>query len=438
MLIYIVPLSLIYSTERGQKIGPSSRSQLTRKLKLKKLGTANPHAGHSYSQNQVMVKFKSNLSDMKVTTTLNAYGTKQLKRIPRLDVFVLQIPDHLTVDETLTMLKLNPDIEYAEPNYKTYTCLTPNDLLFAYQYSLHNTGQSIGVPGSPSGQSRADIRAPEAWEETRGSDGVVVAVIDSGLDFNHPDLANKYSSRGRDLVNDDFDATDDSGHGTYTSGIIAAETNNSEGIAGVAWNCKVLPVKAIDTDGTGLYSWMIDGIIWAADQGVDVISLSIGGDVPADALEAALKYAYDLGVVIVASAGNDTGSVVYPAAYDDYVLACAATDYNDVRPDWSNSGPEIDVAAPGDRVISCYPAWALPQGTLPYIFGFGTSASAPIVAGLAALIKSLKPWLTPLDIMNIIRYTSDDINATEYPGRDDFIGYGRINMEKALVPIKIK
>ena len=385
-----------------------------------------------------MVKFRSEVGESKKTATLNAYRTKALKRIPQIDVFVLEVPDNLTVDETITMMKMNPDIEYAEPNSTTYTCLTPNDLLFAYQYALHNTGQSIGVPGSPSGQSRADIRAPEAWEETKGNSDVVVAVIDSGLDFNHPDLDEKYSSRGRDLVNDDFDATDDLGHGTFTSGLIAAETNNSEGIAGAAWNCRVLPVKAIDTDGTGLYSWLIEGIIWAADQGADVISLSIGGDVPAAALEAALKHAFDLGVVIASAAGNDSTSVIYPAAYDDYVLACAATDYNDIRPDWSNYGPEIDVAAPGDRILSCYPAWALPQGTLPYIFGFGTSASAPLVASLAALIKSIKPWLSPTDIMNIIRYTSDDINASEYPSWDEFIGYGRINMEKALVPVKIK
>ena len=154
--------------------------------------------------------------------------------------------------------------------------------------------------------------------------------------------------------------------------------------------------------------------------------------------EDALKYAYQKGVVIVASAGNDSGLVIYPAAYDNYVLAVAATDYNDTRTPWSNSGSQIDVAAPGDRIIGCYPVWALPGGTLPYVFGFGTSASAAYTSGLAALIVSIKPWLTPDEVLDIIRFSSDDVNGAEFPGIDEFIGHGRINMEKALVPIKIK
>jgi subtilisin family serine protease len=129
--------------------------------------------------------------------------------------------------------------------------------------------------------------------------------------------------------------------------------------------------------------------------------------------------------------------VYYPAAYDAYCLAVAATDYNDTRTTWSNFGPEVDVAAPGDWVLSIVPTWYWGPDYLPYAFGDGTSASAPHVAGLAALIKGLKPWLSVDDIMNVIRFSADDVNSTEYPGRDDYIGHGRINMEKALVPIKI-
>jgi subtilisin family serine protease len=237
-------------------------------------------------------------------------------------------------------------------------------------------------------------------------------------------------------VNDDFDADDDNGHGTHVAGIAAAETNNTEGSAGVGWDCMILPVKVMDSEGSGYYSWIIEGIRWATDNGAHVINLSLGGEADATSLEAAIAYAVSKGTVCVASAGNDGNSVLYPAAYDN-CLAVAATDNTDNRPDWSNPGPEIDVAAPGDAVLSCVPTWFFGEDSFPYAFGFGTSMAAPHVAGLAALIKDLKPWLSVSEIMDIIRFTADDVNSAANPGKDDLIGYGRINMEKALVPIII-
>jgi len=193
----------------------------------------------------------------------------------------------------------------------------------------------------------------------------------------------------------------------------------------------------MDAEGSGYYDWIIDGIIWAADNGADVINLSLGGDEPAQSLEDAVKYVFEKNIVIAAAAGNDGVAVLYPAAYDDYCLAVAATDYNDSCADWSNFGSEVDVAAPGERVISLVPTWYWGPDSLPYAFGYGTSMSTPHVAGLAALIKSIKPWLNARDIMNVIFFSADDVNSADYPGKDEFIGYGRINMEKALVPIKI-
>jgi subtilisin family serine protease len=139
----------------------------------------------------------------------------------------------------------------------------------------------------------------------------------------------------------------------------------------------------------------------------------------------------------VASAGNDDDFVYYPAAYDEYCIAVAATDYNDERPEWSNFGPEVDVAAPGIRIISCVPTWFWGPGSYPYGYAGGTSQAAPHVAGLAALIKDLKPWLRVDEIIDIIRYTAEDVNSATSPGLDEFIGYGRINMDTALVPIKL-
>ncbi len=347
----------------------------------------------------------------------------------------MKLPEDITVEKMVYVMSQNPDIEYAEPNYKAY--IATNDTFFKYQYALQNTGQEIGIPGSPQGSERADIKAPAAWIETKGDPDTLIAIIDTGVDLEHPDIKDKIFSPGRDFVNDDDDATDDEGHGTFVAGIAAASTNNNEGIAGVAWNCQVLPIKTMDSDGIGSYWDIIEGIVWAVDNGADVINLSLGGDVPAEALEDAVQYAYENGVVVVAAAGNDTDFVLYPAAYDEYCLAVAATDYNDERPYWSNPGPEIDVAAPGMDIISLVPTWYFGPDSLPYGYGKGTSASTPHVAGLAALIIGIKPWLTVSEIMTIIRYSADDINSADYPGNDEFIGYGRINMEKALVPIKI-
>jgi len=256
--------------------------------------------------------------------------------------------------------------------------------------------------------------------------------------MTHPDLAAKLKNSGRDFVNNDFDASDDYYHGTFVAGIVGAETNNNEGIAGVAWNCKILPIKVLDDKGVGTTANVVLGIQWAADNGADIINLSLGAEAGSETLRQACKYAFDKGKVIVASAGN-TGAdtVMFPAAYDNYVLAVAATDYNDARAAFSNTGAEVDVAAPGVHILSTVPTWLHPTA-LPYAFEDGTSGATPHVSGLAALIKGLKPLLTPIDIMNVIRYSADDVNSAQYPGKDVFLGYGRINMEKALVPLKIE
>ncbi|MDH7512604.1 MAG: S8 family peptidase [Clostridiales bacterium] len=391
-----------------------------------------------YAPGQVLVKFKPSLRAQLIDATLAAYETELIRRIHDIEVYQVQIPSYTSVEEMVFALNQNPDVEYAEPNYATRLAVTPNDSLFNYQYYLYNSGQEIGPSGSPRGKAQADIKATAAWEETKGSPDVLIAVIDTGVDLLHPDLKNKIHSAGRDFINNDFDATDDHGHGTIVASVAAAETNNKEGIAGVAWNSKILPVKVMDQKGEGYYSELISGIMWAVANGASVINLSLGGDEVSDSLRNALKYAYDKGVIIVAAAGNDASSVLYPAAYDSYCLAVAATDYKDERKDWSNFGTQVDVAAPGERVVGAVPTWFWGPDSFPYAFGTGTSLATPQVAGLAALLKGLKPWLSVDQVMDVIRYSADDVNSSKNPGKDNYIGFGRINMEKALVPIKIK
>jgi subtilisin family serine protease len=437
-IFYIFIFSLGFKKtgpDNGRKEGPFP---LDPKIQILNQGQPFQIKSPSYAAHEVLVKFKPFLSEKMINATIAAYRSQKLKRILHLDVYQIQIPEKASVKEMIYALKLNPYVMYAEPNYIAHIEKTPNDTLFKYQYALSNSGQEVGPAGSPRGTSSADIKATAAWEETMGAEETLIAIIDTGADLKHADLQNKIKSSGHDFVNNDDDATDDHGHGTFVAGIAAADTNNNEGIAGVAWNCKILPVKVMGKDGQGYYSWIIDGISWAVANGARVINLSLGGEFDSEALKAAVRYASEKNVVVAAAAGNDGGAVLYPAAYDDYCLAVAATDYNDHWADWSNSGPQVDVAAPGVEVLSTVPTWYFEPKYLPYGFASGTSAATPHVAGLAALIRTIKPWLSAGEIMNIIRFSADDINSSEHPGKDGFIGYGRINMEKALVPIKIK
>jgi subtilisin family serine protease len=391
-----------------------------------------------YAPGRVLVKLDSVRTPSFAAAFFKAYGLTRLGRRLQSGLYVVEPPPGYTVEQTVAALRANPEVRYAEPDYYVRIHVTPNDEFFGRQYALSNAGDKLALPGSPTGTANADIHATAAWEETKGQSTVVVAVLDTGVDVAHPDLKNKLVSRGRDLVNDDLDASDDHWHGTHVAGIIGAETNNGFGIAGVAWNCKILPVKVLDKTGVGTVSQLVLGIIWAADNGAHVINMSFGGDEGAEALKDALKYAYTKKVVCVASVGNDGKDVDFPAAYDDYVLAVAATDYKDEWPTYSAPGSEVDVAAPGESILSLVPAWSVPEDDLPYRFRSGTSMAAAHASGLAALVRSIRPWLTAKDIMNVIRYTADDVNGDKLPGIDKYLGYGRINMERALVPAKLK
>ncbi len=396
--------------------------------------------GAAFVPGQVLVKFRSYVPLGHQILFVQAYGSSVIRRLPAIEAYQLRVPAGYSVEEAVAAWRSNPNIEYAEPNYIVRASATPNDPLFNQQWALSNPGGTLPLPGSPIGKLGADIKATAGWEETKGSEGIVIAVLDTGVDLLHPDLKDKMYSNGRDFVNDDLDATDDNGHGTVVAGIAGAETNNSEGIAGVAWDCKILPVKVLDKDGVGTVDIVSDGIMWAADQtanGVKVINISWGLDLPSSALRDAVEYAYNKGVVVVAAAGNTGGEIQYPAAYENFVLAVAATDYSDTHYLLSNTGAEVDVAAPGVDVMSTVPRGFYGPGSIDYGFWTGSSVAAPHAAGLAALIAGIKPFLTVDDIMNVIRFSADDVNSTLYPGKDEFIGYGRIDMEKALVPLTV-
>lgn len=423
---------------KRQRLAPARRAPVS-------LRAERPFAGRRLlrcASDRVLVRFRPEISDDYADGLLRSYGFPAVRRIAGIGVYSVRTAPGVSVPETLAMLRRNGDVALARPDYRARLADVPNDPYFAgYQYNLRNLGGTLNI--SPEIQPRmtagADIKAVPAWDQARGDAATIIAVVDTGVDATHPDLAGQMAGPGYDFANGDDDASDDHWHGTHVAGIAAAASGNATGIAGVAPGCRILPVKVMDADGNGYYSWIIDGIVWAADHGADVINLSLGGDVDDPFLRDACAYARDKGAVVVASAGNDgLAGVLFPAAYDDDVLAVAASDYNDAVAEFSNFGPQVDVAAPGVWILGPAPQWYVGESFEPYLFASGTSAAAPHVAGLAALLKSAKPDLTADQIMKVIRFTADDINRAAFAGRDDHAGYGRINMERALVPYILK
>lgn len=307
----------------------------------------------------------------------------------------------------------------------------PNDDLFPCQWALHNTGQAY--IGSSAGTADADVDAPEAWAAGASGAGVTIAILDTGYDESHEDVTGKVAGT-HDLTGEGIH--DGHGHGTWTASIAAATTNNAAGIAGTAPDASLLIVKVLDNGGSGSWSQVADGITWAAQNGADIISMSLGGKCRGgpfsgcNTLEAAVNFAWQAGALLVAAAGNSgTSGTEYPAKFAN-VIAVAASDADDQRASFSNYG---DVAAPGVNVLGAFPdcdggeTFALQGNGLEcdYDYGSGTSASTPVVAGVAALVWGAHPGLSNAQVRNLLESTAEDL-----PG--DFDGHGRVNACAAL------
>lgn len=319
-----------------------------------------------------------------------------------LGIYAVWVPE-AQADEVMQSLSVRPDVRYAEPNYTvTAQDTIPNDPGFSFQYAL------------------ANIRAPQAWDVTTGSSAVTIAILDSGVDLSHPELASKLLP-GRDFVNDDWIPQDDNGHGTHVAGIAAAASNNGLGIAGVSWGARILPVKVLNAYNSGTYANVAAGIVWAANQGAQIINLSLGGASPSLTLENAVNYAASQGAALVAAAGNTGGAILYPARYPA-VIAVANTNAANQRVPSSAFGPEIDLAAPGAGIYSL----AIGGG---YTTLGGTSMSTPHVSGALALLLSL-PGVSTGQARAYLEASALDIDAS---GWDIFTGYGLIQLDAALL-----
>jgi serine protease len=269
------------------------------------------------------------------------------------------------------------------------------------------------------------ISTGDAWQRSTGT-GVTVAVIDSGVDASHPDLAGHVLTGYNVMTGQAGPSTDALGHGTHVAGTIAAVTGNAVGVAAIAPDARILPIKVLGDDGKGYMSDTATGIVYAADHGAKVINMSLGATAQVEAVTNAITYARSKGVVVVAAAGNyrQNGSpTTWPGA-DPGVIGVAATDANDKVGSFSNAGSYVDVAAPGVDILSTYP---VAQGG--YMFMSGTSMASPHVAAVAALVEAYRPGLSPDQVERAIEGTALDLGAT---GRDDDYGYGRINAAAAL------
>ncbi len=351
---------------------------------------------------QILVKFRAPTPPLEAASILAQQDLAIGEEIQGLQVRRVAVPPGQE-QAMVERLSQDPRVEYAELDYLVYATIIPNDTEYYRQWGP------------------AKIQAPAAWDLTVGDSNVIIAIVDTGVDLNHPDLDDKIVA-GWDFVNEDSYAWDDHGHGTHVAGIAAAETNNGDGVAGISWGALIMPVKVLDQQGDGYYSDVAEGILWACSQGAEIINLSLGGSEPSATLQDAVEEAYDDGCLMVAAAGNGGGyGVDYPGRYPE-TIAVAATDQSDSRASFSDYGPQIDVAAPGVAVYSTL--WFHTYG-----WKDGTSMAAPHVAGLAALVWSRCPDMTNTEVQDVIESTADDLGSS---GWDIYYGWGRINALSAV------
>lgn len=375
--------------------------------------------GVDYLPGQVLVRFRAG-AVLPEASALPS-GVRRLESLPGpgLEVWSAPVGGEL---ELVSRLKTLPGVELAGLNYLYHLTAVPDDPEFPKQWA------------------HAQANAPEGWQITTGSQEVIIAVIDSGVDLNHPDLKSKLVA-GKNLYNSEPTAGDKHGHGTHVAGIAAALSDNGEGIAGVSWGARIMPIRVTDSKGSGPTSVVASGISWAVANGARVINLSLGSNRVDNVLADAIAKARASGALVVASAGNDHVSTpFYPAALEG-VLAVGATGPSGEQASYSNFGSYLDVMAPGGErsldatgILSTVPTYDVYLNT--HVNGFrrgyeylsGTSMAAPYVSGLAALVWSLNPDLSPTEVSQIITSTVRDLSV---PGWDPVYGYGLVDVGSA-------
>ncbi|WP_435364521.1 S8 family serine peptidase [Haloarchaeobius sp. DYHT-AS-18] len=327
-----------------------------------------------------------------------------------LGYMAVKLPDQAAAQANSAVaeaMKQKPGVKYVEENKTHYALGTPNDPKFDGQYAPQQ------------------VRAPTAWDTTQGSSDVTIAVVDQGVMYDHPDLSARFGSdKGQDFVDSDSDPYPDSMsdeyHGTHVAGICAGTIDNGTGVAGMS-NSTLLSGRSLSEQGSGSTADIADAVQWAADQGADIINMSLGGGGYTDTMKNAVSYAVNNGALPICAAGNaGEGSVDYPAAYNECV-AVSAVDENENLASFSNYGSKIDVAAPGVDILSCWTEYKSAYGG-KYNKISGTSMACPAAAGVAALGLAADPTLTVSELRSKLKNTAVDIGLSA-----DQQGSGRVD-----------
>ena len=387
-------------------------------------GNSFTHAAEEFVPDQLLVKFYPNVSLERMQAINNMLGGN-IERQFRLDpsLFLIKLPEGTDLDRAINDYHSFTEVRYAEKDTIYHLTYIPNDTNFNQLWGMHNTGQT-------GGKDDADIDAPEAWDLFTGSPDIVIASIDTGINRNHPDLdaniwtnPDEIAGNGKDddfngyvddtwgwnFVHNNNNPADDHSHGSHTSGTMAAEGNNSQGVAGVLWTAQLMGVKVCTGGGSCPSSYCISGIDYATENGAWLSNNSWGGGGFNQSLKDAIERANQAGALFVAAAGNNgrntDASPFYPASYDnENILSVAATDHNDNKSGFSNYGlTSVDVGAPGSSIYST---------TLGTSYGnmSGTSMASPHGAGVCSLVWSYNPNLTHLEVKQIVM-SSDGIGG---------------------------
>jgi subtilisin family serine protease len=331
---------------------------------------------------------------------ITARGGRSVGQIPQIGLHAVQLPPGANETAVARAFGQRAEVRFAELDQIVPLDLSPNDPSYSYQWHLPKIGASA------------------AWDTTTGSPGVIIAILDTGVDGAHPDLAGKMVA-GWNFYDNNANTSDVHGHGTSVAGTAGAVGNNGIGMASPAWGCRLMPLRVSDHKGYAYLSTIANALTWAADHGARVANASFQAT-GSGAVKSAAQYFQSKKGVVTISAGN---SGAFDAAADNpYVLTVSATDSSDALASWSNTGNNVDLAAPGVSVYTTVRGGA-------YGSASGTSFSAPLVAGVAALVISVNPELTADQVQNILKQSADDLGG---PGWDTRYGHGRVNAGRAV------
>ncbi|HET9531641.1 MAG TPA: S8 family serine peptidase [Blastocatellia bacterium] len=360
-----------------------------------------PRLPEMHVPGRVLVKFHQKVGKSRARNVITSMGGISGEEIRGTGVHVVELPEGLNEEFFLDVYRSQPEVEFAELDL----VLPPDEMV-------------PDDPTYPSEWHLPKIASPSAWSMTTGNSNIVIAILDTGIDLSHPDLAGKLVP-GWNIWDNNPDTSDVYGHGTAVAGTAAASSNNTQGVASVAWGCQIMPVRISDLNGFGYASTVAMGLNWAADHGARVANVSYKFSNSLTVRNAAQNF-QNRGGVVVMSAGND--GAFDSSADNPYVLTVSGTTVADVIISWSNRGNNIDLAAPGAGI------WTTNRGG-GYGSWNGTSFSSPIVAGVAGLVLSVNPGLSGSQAQEILKRSADDLGSA---GWDSSYGWGRVNAANAV------